>query len=160
MKYKIAICDDSEADRQYIMNRVNRWAAAGGHVIQTDSFTSAENFLFRYPEESDFDILLLDIEMGQMNGVDLAKTIRRINDAIQIIFVTGFPDFMAEGYEVSALHYLMKPVSEEKLFAVLDKAASNLAKAENGCASRSTDRQTETQRAKSCRGTSPGTWKR
>ena len=130
MKYKIAICDDSNVDRQYVLNMVNHWASSANHMVQTDTFTSAENFLFHYADESDYDILLLDIEMGAMNGVDLAKTIRKINDAVQIIFITGFPDFIAEGYEVSALHYLMKPVSEEKLHAVLDKAAANLAKSE------------------------------
>ncbi len=130
MKYKIAICDDINADRQYVLEMVNRWAASAGHAVHSDTFTSAESFLFRYADESDYDILLLDIEMGEMNGVDLAKNIRKINDSVQIVFITGFPDFIAEGYEVSALHYLMKPVSEEKLHAVLDKAASNLAKAE------------------------------
>ena len=53
--------------------------------------------------------------MKTVKLVDLAKTIRETNDPVQIIFITGFPDFIAEGYEVSALHYLMKPVSEEKL---------------------------------------------
>lgn len=130
MKYKIAICDDFDADRQYVLNMVNHWAFSANHMVHTDIFTSAENFLFHYADESDYDILLLDIEMGAMNGVDLAKTIRKINDAVQIVFITGFPDFIAEGYEVSALHYLMKPVSEEKLRTVLDKAISNLAKAE------------------------------
>ena len=130
MKYKIAICDDSDVDRQYVLNMVNHWASSANHMLHTDTFTSAENFLFHYAEESDYDILLLDIEMGAMNGVDLAKTIRKINDTVQIVFITGFPDFIAEGYEVSALHYLMKPVSEEKLHAVLDKAAANLAKSE------------------------------
>ena len=130
MKYKIAICDDSDVDRQYVLNMVNHWASSANHMLHTDTFTSAENFLFHYADESDYDILLLDIEMGAMNGVDLAKTIRKINDTVQIVFITGFPDFIAEGYEVSALHYLMKPVSEEKLHAVLDKAAANLAKSE------------------------------
>ncbi len=130
MKYKIAICDDINADRQYVLEMVNRWAASAGHAVHSDTFTSAESFLFRYADESDYDILLLDIEMGEMNGVELAKNIRKINDSVQIVFITGFPDFIAEGYEVSALHYLMKPVSEEKLHAVLNKAASNLAKAE------------------------------
>lgn len=100
MKYKTAICDDSDADRQYILNMLNRWAAYAGHAVHTDTFTSAESFLFHYADESDYDILLLDIEMGGMSGVDLAKEIRRINDAVQIIFITGFPDFIAEGYEV------------------------------------------------------------
>ncbi len=130
MKYKIAICDDSNVDSQYVLNMVNRWATSANHVVHTETFTSAENFLFHYADEGDYDILLLDIEMGAMNGVDLAKTIRKINDAVQIVFITGFPDFIAEGYEVSALHYLMKPVLEEKLHVVLDKAAANLAKTE------------------------------
>ena len=73
MKYKIAICDDSDADRQYVLNMVDRWAASADHVVHTDTFTSAENFLFHYAEESDYDILLLDIEMGAMDGVTMAK---------------------------------------------------------------------------------------
>ena len=52
MKYKIAICDDSDVDRQYVLNLVDRWAAPAGHVVHTDTFTSAENFLFHYAEES------------------------------------------------------------------------------------------------------------
>ena len=50
MKYKIAICDDSDADRQYVLNMVHAWAASAGHVVHTDTFTSAENFLFHYAE--------------------------------------------------------------------------------------------------------------
>jgi DNA-binding LytR/AlgR family response regulator len=67
--------------------------------------------------------------MKEMNGVDLAHLIRRDNDDVQIIFITGYPDYIIEGYEVSALHYLMKPVNENKLFEVLDKAVSRLQKA-------------------------------
>ena len=48
MKYKIAICDDSDADRQYVLNMVERWAVSAGYVVHTDTFTSAENFLFHY----------------------------------------------------------------------------------------------------------------
>ena len=59
MKYKIAICDDSDADRQYVLNMVHAWAASAGHEVHTDTFTSAENFLFHYAEESDYDILLV-----------------------------------------------------------------------------------------------------
>ena len=54
MKYKIAICDDSNADREYVLKMVNRWAAEAGQVVHTDTFTSAENFLFHYAEESNY----------------------------------------------------------------------------------------------------------
>ena len=130
MKYKIAICDDSDVDTQYVLNMVKYWAVSAGHVIHTDTFTSAENFLFHYAKESDYDILLLDIEMGAMDGVTMAKQIRKDNDTVQIVFITGYSDYIMEGYEVAALHYLMKPVSEPKLCAVLDRATEKLFKNE------------------------------
>ena len=130
MNYKIAICDDLDADRQYLAALVENWAARAGHTVKIDQFSSAEGFLFHYAEEKDYDILLLDIEMGAMDGVAMAKRLRRENDTVQIVFVTGYSDYISEGYEVAALHYLMKPVGAEKLRAVLDRAAEKLAKNE------------------------------
>ena len=142
MYLKIAVCDDDNKQADYLQTLVSAWMRKGNHTCRTESFPSAEAFLFEYAEDKAYDILLLDIEMGGMNGVDLAKTIRQTNDTIQIIFITGFPDFIAEGYEVSALHYLMKPVLPEKLHTVLDKAAANLAKSEKRL-SVTYDRQTD-----------------
>ena len=130
MTYKLAICDDSEADRQSIGDLTRQWAADRGHSLALSMFSSAESFLFQYSEENDFDILLLDIEMGKMDGVTMAKELRRENETVQIIFITGYSDYIAEGYEVSALHYLMKPVSGDKLFSVLDRAVEKLHKNE------------------------------
>lgn len=130
MAYRVAICDDSEMDTAFLRDILNRWAAQRQTAVRVEAFSSAERFLFQYAEDKDFDILLLDIEMDGMDGVTLAKRVRQDNERVQIAFITGFPDFIAEGYEVSALHYLMKPVSKEKLFAVLDKAVGNLGKQE------------------------------
>ena len=130
MRYKIAICDDCDVDRQYILNMVTLWGERSGHIVHIDAFSSAENFLFHYAEKKDFDILLLDIEMGEMDGVTMAKKLRKENDTVQIVFITGYSDYILEGYEVAALHYLMKPVKTEKLCAVLDRAAQKLAKNE------------------------------
>ena len=65
-----------------------------------------------------------------MDGVTMAKRVRKDNEAVQIVFITGFDDYISEGYEVSALHYLMKPVRQEKLSAVLNRAAAAMQKAE------------------------------
>ncbi len=130
MHYKIAVCDDSEADRQFISNIVTRWARTAGHTVQINTFPTAESFLFCYAEQSDYDILLLDIEMGDMDGVSLAKQIREDNDTVQIVFITGYSDYISQGYEVAALHYLMKPLNEEKFFKVLDRATEKLMKNE------------------------------
>ena len=130
MEYKIAICDDSDVDREYVTNMVKRWAESLGYLVQLDTFSTAEGFLFHYEEEKDYDILLLDIEMGDMDGVTMAKHLRKENDTVQIIFITGYSDYISEGYEVAALHYLMKPVKEEKLCSVLERATERLSKNE------------------------------
>ena len=130
MEYKIAICDDEQKDRDFVAALSRRWAEQRGNTVELTEFSSAEQFLFCYGEQSDYDILLLDIEMGQMDGVQLAKQLRQKNETIQIVFVTGYSDYISEGYEVAALHYLMKPVREEKFFSVLDRAADKLRKNE------------------------------
>jgi DNA-binding LytR/AlgR family response regulator len=83
--------------------------------------------LFSYEDNKAVDILLLDIQMGEMDGVELAKRIRADNKEVQIIFVTGYMEYIADGYDVEALHYLLKPVTEEKLEAILNRALVKLA---------------------------------
>ena len=130
MNYNIAICEDSDTDRQYIAGLTECWSAKAGDVVKVSEFASAEQFLFHYAEKKDYDILLLDIEMGEMDGVTMAKKLRQENDTIQIVFVTGYSDYISEGYDVAALHYLMKPVKKEKLFEVLNRAVEKLTKNE------------------------------
>ena len=122
MAYRVAIVDDSIKDAEFVQGILNSWADLRQANIQAEVFPSAESFLFRYAEDKDWDILLLDIEMGAMDGVTMAKRVRQDNEAVQIVFITGYSDYIAEGYEVAALHYLMKPVNREKLLAVLDRA--------------------------------------
>lgn len=93
---------------------------------QVEIFSSAEAFLFAFEENQDFDLLFLDIEMGGMSGVELAKKLRQMGAGLQIVFITGYMDYISEGYDVEALHYLMKPVTVEKLGAVLDRAMERI----------------------------------
>lgn len=126
MKLKIAICDDNTAQREYLGDIVAGWAQRNRHLTEARQYSRAEEFLFDYSEEKDFDILLLDIEMPGMNGVELAKKIRQENGVLQIVFITGYYEYFSDGFDVSALHYLLKPVDGGKLWPVLDKAADNL----------------------------------
>lgn len=130
MSIIIAICDDEIAEVKYLAMVVNNWARLNNIIVTISTFNSAESFLFQYADDKSCDILLLDIQMNNMNGVELAKKVRSISETVQIVFITGYPDFIAEGYEVSALHYLMKPVNEQKLFDVLNKACRRLNKTE------------------------------
>jgi len=142
MSYRIAVVDDCVTDTEYVQVLVEEWLATRNETAQIKTFPSAEAFLFAYEDNTTWDILLLDIEMKEMNGMELAKKLRESNTVVQLVFITGYPDFMAEGYEVSALHYLMKPVSKEKLHTVLDKAVAGLAKSEK-MLSVTFDRQTD-----------------
>ena len=126
MEIKIAVCDDEHQQTEYIKMLVSRWASENNITAATEMFDSAENFKAVWSESQAFDILLLDIEMGGQNGIELAREIRRSDTKLAIIFITGFVDYMPEGYDVSALHYLIKPVREDKLFEVLDKAQKSL----------------------------------
>lgn len=128
MAYKVAICDDVQTDAEYVAELLTDWAKERGYMVPTKWFPSAESFLFHYAENKAYNILLLDIEMGETDGVDLAKKVRWEDENLQIVFITGYPDYIGEGYEVAALHYLMKPVDREKLFMVLDRAVTNLQK--------------------------------
>ena len=130
MNYKIAICDDNTTDLNYISSLVADWAKNSGSTVNIRTFTSAEVFLFHYTEDKCFDILLLDIEMSGMDGVTLAREIRKDNEAVQIVFITGYSDYILEGYDVSALHYLVKPVHKRKLSEVLERAVQKVKKNE------------------------------
>lgn len=118
---RIAICDDEAVQQQILQKYLEEWAKASGEVLETELFISGENFLFTWEEDRDYDLLILDIEMGQISGMELAAKIRTRNENIPILFVTAYDKYMAQGYDVAALHYLMKPVHKEKFFEVLDK---------------------------------------
>ena len=128
MEIKIAVCDDEQEQAEYIRMFVKKWADENKIKIDIEMFGSAEDFKYAWIENQKFDILLLDIQMGGQNGVELAKEIRKSDVKLPIIFITGFADYMSEGYDVSALHYLMKPVKEDKLFETLGKAVKNMDK--------------------------------
>ena len=122
MEINIAVCDDEAEQTEYIKMLVSKWADENNIEINIAMFENAENFKSAWSENKKYDILLLDIQMGGQNGVELARELRKTDTKLVVIFITGFADYISEGYDVSALHYLMKPVKEDKLFEVLDKA--------------------------------------
>lgn len=124
--YRFAICDDSQEDIEYIEKLIREWNKRAGYQIRIDRFPSGEAFLFAFEEDQGFDVLFLDIEMKELSGIDLAQKLRQLGSGIQIVFVTGYMDYIAQGYDVEALHYLLKPVTEEKMCGVLDRAMDRL----------------------------------
>lgn len=126
----IAVCDDEAVEIEYLSFLTHQWAEETGLAVRVSGFGSAEAFLFDYEENKKTDILLLDIQMKGMDGISLAEKIRETDENIQIVFITGFPDYISKGYDVSALHYLIKPVDKQKLSEVLTRASVSLKKQE------------------------------
>ena len=118
---RIAICDDEEIQQKLLRKYLEEWGKTREIALETEFFLSGESFVFTWEEDKRFDLLILDIEMGKLNGMELADYIRRQDENIPILFVTGYDRYMAQGYEVAALHYLMKPLNKEKFFEVLDR---------------------------------------
>ena len=119
---KIAIIEDERAHSQLLESYIQSFSKAEQVRMELQYFESAENFLFAWEAEHDFDLLFLDIQMAGMDGMNLAKQIRRQNEEVLIVFTTGISDYIQEGYEVEALQYLLKPLKEENVHKCLKRA--------------------------------------
>jgi len=121
---RFVICEDDVNMQQRLSDVIEDWAKS--HKIQIDvlCYPNAESFMMVWPELS-FDLAFLDIQMKGatgMTGIDLAEYIRKSDKTMMIVFVTSFSQYVLKGYDVNALHYLIKPLSQAKLLPILDKA--------------------------------------
>ena len=119
--FNIAIIEDEKAQSDLTQKLVSLWAVQNKIQVNIKCFSSAESFLFDYEGNNDYSGLLVDIQMDGIGGIKLAKHLRETGDEIPIVFITGLSNYISAGYDVSALHYLLKPIKQEKLFACLDK---------------------------------------
>lgn len=118
---KIAIIEDEQVHKKLLSEYLKKWSKDTGRSIDIADFDSAESFLFNWEENNDYDILFVDIQMKEINGIEMARQIRQKDKDIVIVFTTGLSDYMEEGYEVEALQYLIKPVNEDKLRKCLNR---------------------------------------
>lgn len=117
---RIAYCEDEAAQAQLVRTMIEQWAKCRQESAEVVLFESAEEFLFKN-DDFPYDIVFLDIAMRQINGVELARTIRKKDKKLPIAFLTADKAFAIEGYEVHAIRYLLKPITAEKLESFLDE---------------------------------------
>ena len=120
--FRIAICEDEKVILDFETSLVKDWAETSlcKGELELDTYLSSEQFLFESEDKAPYDLLIFDIQMKNMNGMELAKTLRRRGCDAVIIFITGVPDYAIEGYEVGAVRYILKPVKAEVLNGLLD----------------------------------------
>lgn len=119
---KIAVIEDEQAHYNLLSSYIKKWGKENNIKLNVWHYVSAESFLFVWDSEKDFDVLFVDIQMSGMSGMDMARRIRQSDEKIVIIFTTGISDYIEEGYDVAAMHYLLKPIREEKVKECLNKA--------------------------------------
>lgn len=118
--FYIAICEDDAVQCRYEEQLVRRWAEKGKYKVSVDTYSNAEQLLFESEDKPVYDLFILDIQMGEMNGMRLAEKLRQRGLDSAIIFLTGIADYALEGYEVGAVRYLLKPLREKEFLTLLD----------------------------------------
>ena len=120
---RIGICDDSAEARLGLRAMLERLLDKRAVECQIYEFSSGEGLLgWMEKHTGEIDLVFLDIEMGGLNGMEAAKALRERSDALQLVFVTGYTDFVFDGYAVGALGYVMKPPQPEQIGDVLTRA--------------------------------------
>lgn len=125
---RIAIAEDEAAYRTQLGDYITQYATESNHQITTTFFTDGDELVEQY--RSQFDIVLLDIEMTYMDGMTAAREIRRVDPEVVIIFITNMAQYAIRGYEVNAFDYVLKPVSYFAFSQRLGRAISRMKKRE------------------------------
>lgn len=120
---KIAICDDSINDAAYLKNQCKKCNIT--YELDIHTFTDASRFLEEH-QKYPYDIVFLDIEMPNNSGIEVGKQLRMISKHTIIIFSTSYPQYAIDGYDCEAFHYLLKPISQDKLKPTLCRAIKKL----------------------------------
>lgn len=120
---RIAICDDEKE----ICGQLKRLVLKQGADCEVFLFDSGRQLL---KARQRFHIILMDIQMDGMSGIETARALRMKDENAVLIFVTALKEYVFEAFDVSAFHYLLKPVSEEKFRRVFESACREAKKRE------------------------------
>lgn len=122
---KIAVCDDAQFHVEYTQSLIKKWEESKNYPVHVTPFESGDSLLEALSKES-FDIILLDIMMPLISGIDVAAEIRKYNSTVKIIFVSSSSEFGVTSYSVKASNYLLKPLNKEQLFAALNEVVEEI----------------------------------
>lgn len=123
MLYRIAICDDELSQITIVEDYLTRFSIKTDTEFHIERFSSGNELLKKYyNEKSPFDLVFMDMEMPGRNGIETAEEIRKIPDRNVIIaFITSYPEYMQDSFDVQVSQYLTKPISYELFEQKLEK---------------------------------------
>ena len=122
--FRIGIAEDDPSFQKTISEYIERYKKETNIDIQASFFQDGNELVFKY--EPIYDVLLLDIEMPKMNGMDAAREIRKRDQRVLIIFITNMAQYAINGYEVGALDFVLKPIKYFSFSMKLEKALKSV----------------------------------
>lgn len=121
---KVAVIEDDQTNREKLAAQLRRYAAERNAALDVSCFASVESFLFGY--HFDCDLALLDIAMSGTDGIEGARMLRKIDEAIVFIFTTSLARYVTAGYKLGAADYLIKPIRYSSLAFSLDRVRRDM----------------------------------
>ena len=127
MNLKIAICDDNKNDRENLKSVLQNYYFANDVELLVDLYTNGEELLKHYKKSEDYQIILLDIEMPETSGIEIAETIRSTIDKHSIIvFISNYPQYMQDSFRVHPFYYITKPFEPKEIFDLMDNIVKEI----------------------------------
>ena len=114
---KIAICDDQMVMHTELKKRLENYAKKRNLIMIYNDYTNGLDLI---GSQNEYDIIFMDYQMAEIDGLETARQIRKKNTATAIIFLTSFPDIVFDTFEVNAYRFLVKPIDDKKLESALD----------------------------------------
>lgn len=123
---RIALVEDDVDYRRELIDYLNRFSQECEEHFSIAQFSDGAEIAEGYT--ADYDIILMDIAMSYMDGMAAAEAIRQVDEEVVIIFITNMPQFVIKGYSVSALDYVLKPISYFAFSQRIQRALSRMKK--------------------------------
>lgn len=125
MNLNLAICDDDTNDIAIMKKNILQYTIESDNNIVVSSYFSASDLLSDYKNHL-YQIVLLDIEMPDINGMELARQLRDMDDDLLIVFTTSYPEYMHESFEVQPFQFITKPVDYTAIYKLFNNIIKKL----------------------------------
>lgn len=127
MKLNIAICDDDNTMTSFLSSTILQYQVANNTDFQVDIFQNGKDLLERFQKPGDYHVVLLDIEMPVLNGIQVANVIKNMRDRnVLIVFISNYPKYMQDSFSVHPYHFLQKPITSQRIYQLLDEIVKHM----------------------------------
>ena len=119
IKINVAIVEDSKEDLENCLALLEKYGKEKNVSFDIQTFESGDAFLMRF--KSQYDFIILDINLSAMNGIEVARTIRTKDEEVIIMFATNLAKYATKGYEVDAVDFVLKPLTYASFYLRLER---------------------------------------